>query len=223
MPYNLLLLPLLGGFLFLHRTSAFRFRAQRLDGNRLLLESAIYGALLLFAARLVVLLVGKTAFGTWCGSVWWNYAPFPHSDSTAVAVLLAVCLPVAINRIMPAKRAKSWAIRKSGDGLTVLLNDANEKRRLVSLTLGNLKWYVGYVVELPNLKPQDPYLRLLPLISGYRDRDTLETHPTVHYGQVLEQLPGVDISIVLPVADIKSATQFDLDLYDDFFASSLPA
>jgi hypothetical protein len=45
MPYNLLLLlPLIGGFLFVHLTHYFRFAAQRMDGYRLLFQSAIAGA-----------------------------------------------------------------------------------------------------------------------------------------------------------------------------------
>ena len=38
MPNNLLLVPLLAGFWFLHRCHYFRFRAQTLDGYRLLIE-----------------------------------------------------------------------------------------------------------------------------------------------------------------------------------------
>src|SRR3954453_8329114 len=47
LPTNLLLLPLLGGFWFVHFCYLFKFRAQRLDGYRLLLESAFLGLLLI--------------------------------------------------------------------------------------------------------------------------------------------------------------------------------
>lgn len=223
MPYNLLLLPLLGGFLFLHQIYALRFRAQRLDGNRLLLESAAYGAGLLLAARMVVVLAGLTSFGTWCGNLWWICAPFPHSDSAAMAVVLGLAVPVVVNRFFPEVRARNWAIRKSGDSLTVLLNEASINSQLVSLTLTNLKWYVGYVLRLPNLKPQDLYVTLLPVISGYRDRDTLQTHEAVQYTPLLQSRPDTPISLIIPVTDIKTATQFDPDLYQDFFSKSGPA
>jgi hypothetical protein len=63
MPYNLLLLPLIGGFLFVHLTHFFRFGAQRLDGYRLLFQSAIAGICLSAAARLIDLLIDPYAPG----------------------------------------------------------------------------------------------------------------------------------------------------------------
>ena len=60
MPYNLLLLPLLGGFLFFHLTHFFRFAAQRLDGYRLLFQSAIAGTFLSILARLIVLAIAAS-------------------------------------------------------------------------------------------------------------------------------------------------------------------
>ena len=45
MPTNLLLLPLLGGYWFIQNFHCTRFRARRLDGYRLLVESAFYGLL----------------------------------------------------------------------------------------------------------------------------------------------------------------------------------
>jgi hypothetical protein len=63
MPYNLLLLPLIGGFLFVHLTHFFRFGAQRLDGYRLLFQSAIAGIGLSAAARLIDLLIDLTPLG----------------------------------------------------------------------------------------------------------------------------------------------------------------
>lgn len=46
MPSNLLLLPFLAGYLFLHSFHFTKFRAQRLDGYRLLMESAAVGLVL---------------------------------------------------------------------------------------------------------------------------------------------------------------------------------
>ena len=57
---GLLLLPLLGGFLFFHLTHFFRFAAQRLDGYRLLFQSAIAGTFLSILARLIVLAIAAS-------------------------------------------------------------------------------------------------------------------------------------------------------------------
>ena len=67
-----------------------------------------------------------------------------------------------------------------------LLHEAEQQDRPISITLENRKWYVGYVAESPNLSPEEIYFRLLPVISGYRDKDTLETFRTVLYEEVYQ-------------------------------------
>ena len=52
MPWNLLILPLLGGFWLLRTCNLFRFRSQYLEGYRLLMESAIAGVVLIGLGRL---------------------------------------------------------------------------------------------------------------------------------------------------------------------------
>jgi hypothetical protein len=54
MPWNVFLLPLLGGFLFLDWCYYTRLRHQRLEGNRLLIESAFVAALAAFIATIII-------------------------------------------------------------------------------------------------------------------------------------------------------------------------
>jgi hypothetical protein len=54
MPYNLLILPLLGGYWLMKMSYRFRFIHQQLDRTHLLIWSSIAGFLLLFAARAIV-------------------------------------------------------------------------------------------------------------------------------------------------------------------------
>jgi len=54
MPWNVFLLPLLGGFLFLDWCYYTRLRHQRLEGNRLLIESAFVAAVAAFFASAIV-------------------------------------------------------------------------------------------------------------------------------------------------------------------------
>ena len=193
-------------------------RAQRLDGYRLLFESAFAGIVLAAVARWILVTLEGTALYAVCGKRWWYFAPFAYSDSAALSLALAVCVPLLFNGVTKT-RAKNWAIARSGDGLTRLLNEAATQSKLVSLTMGNMKWYVGYVDQVPNLVPQDVYLRLLPVMSGYRDRQTLQTVRTVFYKEAFTANPDADLSIVLPVSEIKSANLFDEDLYQDVFAA----
>jgi hypothetical protein len=223
MPQGLLLLPLLGGFAFLHLSHLYRFKAQRYDGYRLLLASASVGAALLLLGRALVLLFGQIAFlGEWAGRVWFTLSPFPHSDSCAWSLVLGPVLAAVVNRMYSLEEAKNKQLddTKQADAFTRLLHDAARHTRLISVTLDSRKWYVGYVAESPNLHPEEKYFRLLPIISGYRDKDTLGTVRTVFYEDVLRAADPAGFVITLPISDVKGANYFDPDVYDAYFAEN---
>src|ERR1700751_5787225 len=181
MPYNLLLLPLLGGFLFFFTAHLFRFGAQRLEGYKLLFQSAVAGVVLSFLARLIVLAFTTTALGTWLESRWAIFSPFPFSATSALSMLLGPLAALVMNVFIDTDRAKEIEVRHNGDPLIRLLYRAAKERFLVSVTMDSRKWYVGWILESPSLLPQERYFRLLPYMSGYRDKDTLETFRTVFY------------------------------------------
>lgn len=210
MPTNLLLFPLLGGFWFVHFCFFSRFRAQRLDGYRLLLESAFFGMPLSLLARLITygwpryFEAGRSA-RTWWGHLWRDA---PLSGTATVSLLLGLTVPFLINWLYAAylqlgeepgeepwrfysatrepgkavneflkparKRSLALAIESSGNYLHQLLHKAALKNIPILITLASRRVYVGYLTESPNLKPENQYLALLPVLSGYRDKDSLQ-------------------------------------------------
>jgi hypothetical protein len=226
MPQGLLIVPLLGGFLFLHLSHVFRFRTQRYDGYRILFASAVAGLVLLILGRAAVLLFSAVpVVNGLAGRAWFAFSPFPHSDSCAWSLALAPLLAAATNRLIGLEEAKDMQIaqRRQADALTRLLHTAARDARLLSLTLDSRKWYVGYVAEAPNLNPEEKYFRLLPLLSGYRDKDTLETYRTVFYEDLLETEEAENFVITLPLADVKTANFFDPDVYEGYFSEGTGA
>ncbi len=247
MPTNLLLLPLLGGFWFVHFCYFFRFRAQRLDGYRLLLESAFFGLLLIIPARLITYYwpfyfeKGRSVRMEW-GHLW---PGSPLSGTATVALLLGLVAPFAINWIYamciqlkkeeepwrfysdtqdpdtaieeflrPAReKALERAIESSGIYLHQLLHRAVVEEVPVLVTLQNRKIYVGYVTELPNLKLDNPYVWLLPGLSGHRDDKSLKVELDLTYPDP-KKLPGElgitddDLLLTIPLAEVKSATLY---------------
>ncbi|HMF74183.1 MAG TPA: hypothetical protein VK604_00835 [Bryobacteraceae bacterium] len=220
MPYNLLLLPLIGGFLFVHLTHFFRFGAQRLDGYRLLFQSAIAGICLASIARIVDLMIGLTPVGAAAARLWFWFSPFNYSGVSALALLMGPAFALLVNLRIDKKRAKDIEIRRHGNSLIRLLHRAEKDKLLLSITLDSRKWYVGWVAESPNLDPQEFYFRLLPFISGYRDKDTLETFRLVFYQDVLREtdLEPEQFYITLPLKDVKMAGLFNDDVYNEYFA-----
>jgi hypothetical protein len=225
MPYNLLLLPLLGGFLFIHITHYFRFAAQRLDGYRLLFQTAIAGTLLAVVARVAIVGIEMTA-GHYPGHAFWSrFAPFPYSGTSILSLALGLVFALIVNLFIGPDKAKDREIRRHGNLMTQLLHLSARERRLVSITLENRKWYVGWVAESPSLYPQEIYFRLLPLTSGYRKPDTLETVITNSYENVLAdpRFPEKELVLTFAVSEIKIANLFNEDVYNDYFAEPVPA
>jgi len=220
MPFNLLLLPLIGGFLFVHLTHFFRFAAQRLDGYRLLFQSAIAGICLSAVARLMDLLVDLSPLGVPAHRLWIWFSPFNYSAVSALALLLGPAFALLLNLCISKERAKDIEIRRHGNSFTQLLHRAQKEKLLLSITLDSRKWYVGWVAESPNLDPQEFYFRILPFISGYRDKDTLQTFRVVFYQDVLREtdLEPEQFYITLPLKDVKIAGLFNDGVYNDFFA-----
>ena len=219
MPYNVLLLPLLGGFLFFHLTHRFRFGAQRLDGYRLLFQAAIAGTCLALLARVITVVI-ELLFGSKLEYWWLRLSPFEYSGSSALSLLLGPFVAVIWNLFVTKEKAKDIEIRNHGNALTKLLYQAQKENLLVSVTLDNRKWYVGWVAESPNLDPLELYFRLLPFTSGYRDKDSLEPVRLVFYDTALKEqnVNSNDLYITLPLKDVKIANLFNEDLYNEYFA-----
>lgn len=218
MPYNLLLLPLLGGFLFIHITHYFRFAAQRLDGYRLLIQAAIAGTCLAALARLIELIFGFA--GVNVDYVWSLFLQRPFVGTSAFALVLGPVCAWIWNLFVDRERAKELEIDRHGNAFTKLLLRSQKEKQLLSVTLDNRKWYVGWITESPNLDPQELYFRLLPYRSGYRDKDNLNPVATTYYdGALREQaFDQKDLIITLPLKDVKTANLFNEDLYNDYFA-----
>jgi hypothetical protein len=94
----------------------------------------------------------------------------------------------------------------------------------ILVTLSGGKIYVGFAVRLPNPELERTDIRLLPLLSGYRDAETQAIHFTTNYDRVLRQLehpnlshlrPG-DFEVVIPVSQISASHLFDVEAYEYF-------
>lgn len=96
----------------------------------------------------------------------------------------------------------------------------------VMITLSSSKVYVGYTMDEPTQsRSENNWIRLEPLLSGYRD-DAQRFQLTVVYAFLHDSdapekgiIPS-DFDVLLPVSDIKSAHAFDLKVYWEIFRKS---
>ncbi len=219
MPFNLLLFPLLAGYIFIHSNHYLRLKAQTLDGNRLLFESSKYGLLFLGFARLLTLLAARIPYLSGIDPALESLLP-QQSEHYFGTALIALGIGVIAGPISNLGRdeveASAEALKNHGSLMVQLLNDAADNGDLVSITLDTRKWYVGYVTQTPTLSPDDQYLSIIPVFSGYRDRDTLEAKRLTTY----RYTAGVDEEFyakVVPVGHIVDANLFDRKLFESYY------
>lgn len=89
MPFNLLLLPLLAGYLFLAKSNIRSYATSQLQKEQLLLAAAFYGLMFLIMSRTIVVLALCTEPGRALAVQFHKFAPFDYSGTSLGTVLLA--------------------------------------------------------------------------------------------------------------------------------------
>jgi len=109
--------------------------------------------------------------------------------------------------------------------LAILFRDAMSREMAVEITLESRKFYIGYVTSFPMPDSKNKHVTLLPLLSGFRDKDTLRFNFTTNYfpARQLADFNANDLKVVVPVDNIASARFFDASVYQRTFAQTSPA
>lgn len=139
MPFNLLLLPLLAGYLFLTRSNLRAYSTSQLSKDQLLLQAALHGVVFLVLSRAICLLALQTEAGNQIGKWIHEFAPFPYS-ATAFGTLLLAWVRVALSNLFVSEQTAGFWLYHRGqfDPLTRVL-------------------WCSSVGELPK-KPMGPFL-----------------------------------------------------------------
>lgn len=242
MPFNVLLLPLLGGYFFITHWLPTRFATKRYAGERLLFHAAAAGLAWLVAAFLGVTLLDSVVPSI--GAEWKKLVPFPYAGTSLLAFLGGALGWWPLNLLLRLSgRDRDHYARAAreawGDYLEILLEDSIQRSLPVAVTLKNGKFYIGWVLQNFDPAYERKYVRLLPTDSGYRDPTTHRLNFTTNYSPVLREVvrrldeaeaaagsvkpPKVvnlhtlvepeDFQIVLPVSEIQSTVLWDWESY----------
>jgi hypothetical protein len=236
MPFNLLLLPLLGGYIFARKYYRTRYSALRSENYGLLFLAAQYG--------LVFLAIAAVARALWTflrylvppliivNNLWHVFFPFDYSGTAILALLLGVTSWRYFNRGLTSDDEVDTSIREKGDPLEVLLKDAMRDTRPVLLTMKSGKVYVGSVTTNFNPAYEVQSIKIMPILSGYRDpKDQMVTFTTDYFTlltQIHDQDPDVteqdklDLGTVIPLDEIRSVSIFSLPAYKRHFSTHHP-
>jgi hypothetical protein len=249
-----LLLPIAGGFALSSVWTRLRYLAARESGHRLYFRATLNAFYLLPVAVAVhvILFVHVTAyrvqflpllgdvFGLASSPVemWGDPSRISLLMLSAIAgPILGLLLNVHLLAEVPWLALPPF-LRRQFNQVTISQLDRalknNDLERLmmrsalkgmpILLTLDNGKVYVGFSIRLPNPELERADVRILPLLSGYRDSATHDLNLTTNYDFVykLEQIPQLshlatgDFEVVIPVDRICSSHLFDLVAYEYF-------
>jgi hypothetical protein len=222
--FNLLIFPLIGGYYIVTRSERFKYLNQRLDTQAVLFNSVIAGIPLL----LVTLIITAGVSYILPSPVEWikeNLFPVKNAflGTCALSFVIAVFGTKLWNRFIKASDAIEHAIEKIGNELELLFSMSCIDSELIQITLKNDKVYIGWVEILP--KPsQCPYVKLVPLFSGYRDENK-ELKITTDYSRVyseymirgkIKDISDLQMNLVVLVNEIISASRFDFEIFEKF-------
>ncbi len=220
MPFNVLLLPLLGGYVFICQWNCTRFEARRYSGQRLVFHAAIAGAVFLGVA---FLLTRYAAYKVPQFFEWWRgYVPYPETETGILSFLLGAFFWWPLNLAFKRESQAKKAVERWGDFLEQLLNRSMDDTTQIAVTLTSGKYYTGYVTGSVDPSHDRKYMRLLPTLSGYRETETRAVVLTTSYVESYQPLegssPSEQFQLVIPIGSILSASLFDPEVFESFNA-----
>lgn len=200
LPLNLLLLPLLGGFVFVSRWHVTRFVILRTEGYRLLFHCAVAGLSCLFLAALIIFALGNVPprltllreTALLIDRLWHEVAPVPFSGTAVLALLIGCISWKPLNYLVLHREDQiDLVISRKGDALEVLARRAMGGAKPVVLTLKNDQVHVGYITTNFNPAMQTEYLLLLPVLSGHTSDSSRDATYTKYYGESYERARSI--------------------------------
>lgn len=145
-----------------------------------------------------------------------------------LCILISALLHLSFNIYYrkPSRRFKT--LIKIVNPMERILFDACANAYPICITLDSNKVYVGLLETVPPVDDgRIEYLRMLPLLSGFRDQNSLTINFTTNYyehyrdGELDKSSEWLTLdlfSIVIPEREVVSISNFDIDVYKKFLS-----
>lgn len=232
MTTSLWFLPLVCGYFFLSRYVYKKYKYSRLETQRLIFDSFIYGVLFFILTYILRTLVYIIAPEIILETYKFLYKlPIDKHPLlwTFIANFIIIILGIkVINWILKKYSYFKWqtpvekAVDKFGDEIEQLFKITAKEENLIQVTLKNNKVYVGFVEYIPPPKESN-YLKIIPVIGGFRKAETKELiFTTDYYDAILlyqsdeKKYDSFKMDITLKQDEILTANIFDYDVYKAF-------
>ena len=140
---------------------------------------------------------------------------------------LSIALPSIINRFRDDESDYRKFLLEKGNTIDILIYYSFLSSEILQITLRSRKVYIGVISHVEFSDPENSIVTILPLYSGYRDKDTYEFKPTTNYRPIIQQnfiAPTLmdndaELDVSFPKSDVIVIRQFDEQIYEDFFQS----
>lgn len=179
--------------------------------------------LILIAAGIIGILLSKLGQ---VRVIWPEILAAPLSGTAAVAFLIGLVSWWTINLVLPMEFAAEQLHRsRRSDAQGRLIYEAAINQSLIQVTLLGGKVYVGWVDYIPlDSRAEDSFLRLLPLMSGYRDPTTKKVVFQTKYTAFIERedFEPADYVKVFSRSSIEMLGRFREDVYEQFQLADAP-
>ena len=227
--FDLLLLPLLGGYIFLITFTLTKFYHQRIERQRLIFNSLI----LAFFVSIIGLLFDEYVLKSTClinyREAMGKLLPIEYSGLNQSILIFLISYPLAklLNLITSNRFMLNYVVNKWGDEYEKLfwssLQSKNDEDKLLMITTKSNKVYVGYVNRISE-PINNSHITVIPNFSGYRDKETQQFKFTTDYISVLqhfinndeEELIDEKMGILIPKSEIVLVSKFDYNVFNRF-------
>lgn len=221
---NLLVLPLATGYYVLTRSFFLKYKQQRLNRQRLIFETVIYGVIILIFGFLLRTVIYDPFVTSKVKVFLYNINPLKdtlYSGTVFMTFILTVLFTKITNHFIKKEAAIFKAIKQVGNEFELIASKSFNKRQLVLITLENDKFYIGWVKELP-IPSLSNYLRIIPALSGIRDENKrlkFISHYLSAYSEYIEKgkltnISDLNTDVIIDNNRIVSISYFDYDIYN---------
>lgn len=160
----------------------FKYHVARESGHRLYLSSLALG-FACFVAALLPADVVLRCFPSWNDGV----------VRSVLTLAIALLWTFGYNRFKTNARENALWDAWQRDDLEHICGRASTEFKPIAVTLETNKVYVGFIGETIEPSVHGGYLSILPLYSGYRDKDTLEFRLIHRYDSLFESMLAAEV------------------------------
>src|SRR5262249_40030519 len=137
--------------------------------------------------------------------------------SIPLSPLLAWLLNIPLRNVRSLCSSLLFRISSVSE-LEGFLWDATSRSLSVMITMDNGKVYIGNAIEAPKPGEKKTWIRLEPLLSGFRNKDTHKLEIATSYFWIHRDagkghISVEDFDVLLPIDGIHSVHPFDLELW----------